>query len=207
VPPPRAPELLFFGDALLATKEFPPLADAKQEVDALQKHFPETRRRFFTRAQAIPSNYLSSDPGHYSFLHFATHGSASASRPLESAIILSPEGDRYKLYAREIMRQPLNAYLVSISACTGAGESQLEGEGLVGLSWSFLRAGAHNVVAALWDVSTASAPRIMDKLYEGISEGQDPATALRNAKLSLLHSKNATRRPFYWAPFQLYSGS
>ena len=30
---------------------------------------------------------------------------------------------------------------------------------------------------------------------------------LRAAKLSLLHSKSAFRKPFYWAPFQLYTGS
>jgi CHAT domain-containing protein/Flp pilus assembly protein TadD len=207
VPPPKSPELLFFGDALPATREFPPLADAKLEIDALKTHFPETRRRMFTGGQAIPSNYLSSDPGRYSFLHFATHGTASTSRPLESAIILSPEGDRYKLYARDIMRQPLSAYLVSISACNGAGTRQLAGEGLVGLSWAFLRAGAHNVVAGLWEVSTASAPQIMDGLYKGLAEGKSPAASLRNAKLALLHSRGPHQRPFYWAPFQLYSGS
>ena len=206
-PSPKSPELLFFGDALQATKEFPPLADAKQEIEALEKHFAEDHRRIFTAGQANPSNYLSSDPGRYSFIHFATHGTASASRPLESAIILSPEGDRYKLYARDIMRQPLSAFLVSISACNGVGERQLAGEGLVGLSWAFLRAGAHNVVAGLWEVSTATAPQIMDGLYQGLTEGISPATALRNAKLTLLHSKGPLRRPFYWAPFQLYSGS
>jgi CHAT domain-containing protein len=47
----------------------------------------------------------------------------------------------------------------------------------------------------------------MDDLYKGVTTGQDPATALRNAKLNLLHSKGPYRRPFYWAPFQLYSGS
>jgi len=207
VPPPKSPELLLFGEPLPATKEFPSLADARQEIEALKKHFPENRRRLFTGGQAIASNYLSSNPARYSFVHFATHGIASTSRPLESAIVLSPEGDRYKLYARDIMRQPLNAFMVSISACNGVGERQLAGEGLVGLSWAFLRAGAHNVVAGLWEVSTASAPQIMDGLYRGVTAGQDPATALRNAKLNLLHSKGPYRRPFYWAPFQIYSGS
>jgi CHAT domain-containing protein len=47
----------------------------------------------------------------------------------------------------------------------------------------------------------------MDELYKGIHAGQDPAAALRNAKLTLLHSNGNCRRPFYWAPFLLYSGS
>jgi CHAT domain-containing protein len=206
-PMPKDPNLLFFGDALSATKEFPRLADAGKEAEALKQKFHESRRSFFTGPQATRSAYLSSNPGKYSFIHFATHGTASLTHPLESAIILSPEGDSYKLYARDIVQQPLDAYLISISACNSTGNRVLAGEGLVGLSWAFLRAGAHNVVAGLWEVSTASAPQIMDDLYKGVTTGQDPATALRNAKLNLLHSKGPYQRPFYWAPFQLYSGS
>jgi CHAT domain-containing protein len=31
-----------------------------------------------------------------------------------------------------------------------------------------------------------------------------PAAALRQAKLALLRSKGAARRPFYWASYQVY---
>ena len=47
----------------------------------------------------------------------------------------------------------------------------------------------------------------MDDLYGGIRAGQDPATALRNAKLKLIYSGSVFRQPRYWAPFVLYSGS
>ena len=138
-----------------------------------------------------------------------THGTASRARPLESAVILSkdPDDDSYKLYARDIVKRHLTAYLVTISACNGAGTREFSGEGLVGLSWAFLRAGAHNVIGALWEVSDASTPQLMDKLYDGLSHGDDPAAALRAAKLSLLHSDSVFRKPYYWAPFQLYAGS
>ena len=205
--PPKNTNLLFFGDALQASKDFPSLPDSGRELASLEKYFPESRRTIFTGARAMASNYLSSNPGEYSYIHFSTHGIASTPHPLESAIILSPEGDSFKLYARNIIQRPLNAYLVSISACNAAGDRVFVGEGLVGLSWAFLRAGAHNVVASLWEVSNASSPQLMDDLYKGIFDGQDPATALRNAKLSLVHSKGPFHRPFYWAPFQLYSGS
>jgi CHAT domain-containing protein len=104
----------------------------------------------------------------------------------------------------------LNANLVTISACNGSGTRAYSGEGLVGLSWAFLRAGAHNVIGALWEVSDASTPQLMDALYRELSQGKDPATALRNAKLTLLHSSDPDsvfKKPFYWAPFQLYAGS
>jgi len=47
----------------------------------------------------------------------------------------------------------------------------------------------------------------MDELYKNLRAGQDPASALRNAKLTLVHSPGNYRKPFYWAPFLLYSGS
>ena len=73
--------------------------------------------------------------------------------------------DSFKLYAREIMQHPIDAQLVTIAACYGGGTRSYAGEGLVGLSWAFLRAGAHNVIGALWEVSDESAPRLMDGLY------------------------------------------
>jgi len=99
---------------------------------------------------------------------------------------------------------------VTISACNGSGTRAYSGEGLVGLSWAFLRAGAHSVIGALWEVSDASTPQLMDALYRELSQGKDPATALRDAKLSLLHSPapdSVFKKAFYWAPFQIYTGS
>jgi len=96
---------------------------------------------------------------------------------------------------------------VSISACYGSGSRSYSGEGLVGLSWAFLRAGARNVVSALWEANDASTPKLMDSMYTGIGNGDNPAAALHKAKLALLHSDSVYRRPFYWAPFQLYTGS
>ena len=204
---PKSPKLLLFGDALFASREFPVLPDSGKETDILKKYFPESRRSVFTKADAKASAYLSSSPGKYSFLHFATHGTASSARPLESAIVLSPEGDSFKLYARDIIQRPLTAYLVTISACNGSGIKVYAGEGLIGLSWAFLRAGAHNVIGGLWEVSNASTPQLMDELYKGLNKGDDPALALRKAKLKFVHSTEYYSRPFYWAPFQVYSGS
>lgn len=205
--PPKNASVLLMGDALQASPDFPPLPQAGKEIGLVQGHFPAERRSVLTGAQATPSRFLSGRPEAYSYLHFATHGTASTLRPLESAVILSPEGDSYKLYARDIVEHPVHPYLVTISACNGAGMRTYAGEGLVGLAWAFLRAGAHNVIGGLWEVSNASTPQLMDELYKGLQEGEDPATALRNAKLTLVHSTGNYHRPFYWAPFQLYAGS
>jgi len=205
--PPKDASLLLMGDALQASPDFPPLPQAGKEVGLVQGYFGPDRRTVLAGAQAVPSAFLRGKPEGFSYLHFATHGTASTLRPLESAVILSPEGDSYKLYARDIVQHPLNAYLVTISACNGSGLRTYAGEGLVGLAWAFLRAGAHNVIGGLWEVSNASTPQLMDELYKGLSAGKDPASALREAKLTLVHSKGNYRRPFYWGPFQLYAGS
>jgi CHAT domain-containing protein len=200
--------LLLVGNTKQANIAFPPLSQAPNEMKKIEQYFPEPRRAVLEGARATPSAYLSSNPERFSYVHFVTHGTASRARPLESAVILSPEGDSYKLYARDIVTRHLRAELVTISACYGSGSRAYSGEGLVGLSWAFLRAGAHNVIGALWEVADAPATaELMDGLYKELNQGRDPATALRNAKLTLLRSGNVFAKPFYWAPFQLYAGS
>ena len=202
--------LLLVGNANSSSADFPPLRQAASEIDHVGHYFPESRREVLAGAQATPGAFLQHKPEGFGYLHFVTHGTASRAHPLDSAVILSPDardGGSYKLYAREIVKHRLSAYLVTISACNGSGTRAYSGEGLVGLSWAFLRAGAHNVIAALWEVNDASTPQLMDAMYGELARGSNPAEALRAAKLSLLHSDSVFRKPFYWAPFQLYSGS
>ena len=111
----------------------------------------------------------------------------------------------YKLYARDIVGVPLQADLVTISACRSAGSRVYSGEGLVGFAWAFLQAGARNVVAGLWDVNDRSTSLLMQQLYAEISAGRSPAAALRAAKLRMLAKGGPYRKPYYWAPFQVFS--
>jgi CHAT domain-containing protein/Tfp pilus assembly protein PilF len=205
-----AGNLLLLGDAVSPNNDYPQLAKASVEMEQIRKHFSAAQQRVFTREQATPPLYLASHPEQFSYIHFVAHGTASRTSPLDSAIVLSKataEDDSFKLYARDIIRHPLRAELVTISTCYGAGSRAYSGEGLVGLSWAFLGAGAHNVIGALWEVSDVSTPQLMDRLYDELKKGKSPDAALRAAKLSLLHSTSAFRKPFYWAPFQLYTGS
>jgi CHAT domain-containing protein len=206
---PRNEKLLLIGDPLPPNHAYDQLAEAGSEIKDIARHFPAPSESVYAQAAATPAAYLEHDPAQFAYIHFVAHGTASRLSPLDSSILLSqgsPAEDSYKLYARDIIHHPLRARLVTISACYGSGTRAYTGEGLVGLSWAFLRAGAHNVIGALWAVSDDSTPRLMDHLYDGIEKGQTPAQALRAAKLSLLHSDSVFRKPFYWAPFQLYSG-
>jgi CHAT domain-containing protein len=203
-------KLLLIGNPTAASTEFGTLPQAALEMDNIGKRFAATDQRVLAQSDATPAAYLAGKPGQFAYIHFVAHGTASRLSPLDSAIVLSKPSstdDSFRLYARDIIHSPLRADLVTISSCYGAGSRAYSGEGLVGLSWAFLRAGAHNVIGALWDVSDASTPRLMDEMYAAIQKGKPPAEALRQAKLSLLHSTDSFRRPYYWAPFQFYTGS
>ncbi len=202
--------LLLMGNPVEADADYPPLPLFGAEMRHVASHFPAAGTAVYGGRNATPEAYDAAHPGSYEYIHFVSHATASEMDPLESAIILSrPQGETdpggYKLYAREIVADPLAARLVTISGCYGSGTRAYVGEGLVGLAWAFLRAGARHVVAALWEVSDNSTPRLMDGLYAGIEAGKPPAEALREAKLGLLHSKGRYRLPFYWAPFEIYS--
>jgi CHAT domain-containing protein len=204
-----AGKLLLMGDADPASEDYPELPMASLEMKLIGQHFAPSMETVLSHTQATPTAYIASAPQRYAYIHFVTHGVASSTDPLESSIILSratAEENSFKLYARDILQHPVNARLVTISACYGSGARVYAGEGLVGLSWAFLHAGAQNVIGTLWEVSDESTPRLMDSLYQGLQQGQLPASALRQAKLKLLHSTSGNfRAPFYWAPFQVYS--
>jgi tetratricopeptide (TPR) repeat protein len=202
----RDRSLLLVGDSVAPSAQYPELAKAAAQMESVARHFPASEQKILTREQATPSAYLASSPERFSYIHFVAHGTASRLSPLDSAIVLSKanaEDDSFKLYARDIIRHPLRADLVTISACYSAGERSYSGEGLVGLSWAFLRAGSHNVIAALWDASDVSTQLLMDRFYDELDKGASPDAALHAAKISLLRNRGF-HNPFYWAPFQLY---
>ena len=201
--PPKA--LLLIGNPN-SPASYPPLSHAGDEMHLIQAHFSPAQETLLSGAGATPGAYLQAKPENYALIHFVAHGTASRASALDSAVVLSDDGKSHNLYARDIAATRLHARLVTISACDSAGNRIYSSEGLVGLSWAFLRAGAQKVIAALWEVNDASTPQLMDRMYAAIAAGEEPASALRAAKLSLLRSQTVYSRPFYWAPFVLYQG-
>ncbi len=206
--PPHSPSLLLIGDPVSADpSRFPRLANAKAEIEKIQMQFPSARKMVLTGKSAGPKAYAAARPERFSLIHFAAHATANLEDPLDSAIILSPQDENFKLYARDVTRLPIRADLVSISACHSAGARSYAGEGLVGFAWAFLRAGARNVIAGLWEVDDQSTAQIMTHLYAGIHRGLSSSGALRAAQLELLGSKSAFHKPYYWAPFEVFADS
>ncbi|MBB5318177.1 CHAT domain-containing protein [Tunturibacter empetritectus] len=199
-------KLLLIGDPL-PLAYYPPLPHAEEEIMLIKSHFVPEQETIVSGGKATPEAYFRAKPEQYDLIHFVAHGKADRVTPLNSAILLSGQASSPNLLARDIASTRLYAKLVTISACDSAGKRIYSSEGLVGLSWAFLRAGAQNVVASLWEVNDASTPKLMDVFYAAIARGEEPELALRSAKLSLLHSQSAYSRPFFWAPFVLYEGA
>ncbi len=197
--------LLLIGDPEAHEPDGPKLRYARDELSAIQSQFAPEQRSVFAERQATPEAYRRMVGSGFSMVHFSAHAIANPVSPLDSAILLSSSKGDYKLFARDIMSLPLRANLVTLSACRSAGARAYAGEGLVGFSWAFLHAGAHNVIAGLWDVSDRSTAEFMGKFYAHLKQGTAPADALRATKLEFVNSSTGFRKPYYWAPFQIYT--
>jgi len=197
--------MLAVGDIVSPDKtRYPDLANATAEIQSLTTLFPGaiTTR---TRSDAAPGAYRDAKPAQYSIIHFATHAESNRVDPLDSAVILSRQGDQFKLYARDIQKLRITAELVTISSCSSAGSRTYAGEGLVGFAWAFLAAGARNVVAGLWDVDDRSTATLMKGMYDSLKRGARPSEALRQTQLELVRSQGPYRKPYYWAPFEVFA--
>lgn len=144
-------------------------------------------------------------------IHLATHGlldygqtGEGRGQDIPGAIALAPQppitpATDGLLTTAEILNLRLSADLVVLSACnTGRGE--ITGDGVVGLSRSFLSAGAKSIIVSLWAVSDESTAYVMTRFYENLQHGQGKAQALRQAMLDANAEYN---HPFDWAAFTL----
>lgn len=205
----RPKRLLLMGDAP-GTADFPRLDNASAEMSAITRIVGAGAVTEHRGAAAQPAVFAASSPEDFSHIHFSAHAQANRESPLDSAVILSPDQTgaakgRYRLTAREVSSLGLHADTVTISACRSAGDRPVQGEGMVGFAWAFLRAGAGNVIAALWDVNDGSTLPLMQDLYRAIESGLPATEALRGAKLNMIRAGKTYSKPFYWAPLQVYS--
>jgi len=149
-------------------------------------------------------------------VHLACHGFVDPERPLLSSLALAPAGDDDGfLTALEVLATKIPADLAVLSACqTGRGKIA-KGEGLLGLSRSFLFAGAQRVLVSLWKVDDDATAALMARFYElwnpragaaGEPRGPAPlgaAAALRAAQ-EHVRSQEKWKHPYYWAAWVLW---
>ncbi|MGA3025974.1 MAG: CHAT domain-containing protein [Bryobacteraceae bacterium] len=192
------------GDAKNRGVSWTPLPNTRNEVSGISRLYAGGQGVSYLGADATAAQVKRQDLRDYRYLHFAVHGLVDEDNPERSGLVLSPDRTSPAgiLRMEEIALFRTNADLVTLSACrTGIGRL-LRGEGLMALSRAFFYAGAHNVIATLWDVNDLSTARLMQDLYAQLNAGLAPEDALREAKLRMLRGPwDLWRDPHFWAPF------
>jgi CHAT domain-containing protein len=202
----RPRELLALGNPALAAGGPAPLVEAERQVTAIARRFPAGRRDVRVGPAATEAA-IKAEAGRSRIVHVAAHGTLDAASPMYSALLLAPGSpqDDGRLEARELAELDLESALVVLSACETARGRVSAGEGIIGLSWAALVAGARRVVVSQWKVDAASTTDLMTGFYRHLrapidAPAGDEADALRAAALELLR-RPASRHPFYWAAF------
>ncbi|NJK73811.1 MAG: CHAT domain-containing protein [Richelia sp. CSU_2_1] len=101
------------------------------------------------------------------------------------------------LTSREILNLKLNAELVVLSACN-TGRGKISGDGVLGLSRSFIAAGVSSIVVSLWFVPDAPTADLMVEFYRQLQQNSNKAAALRQAMLATMKRHP---QPSNWAAF------
>jgi CHAT domain-containing protein/tetratricopeptide (TPR) repeat protein len=184
------------------------LHHASKEADAIFAVAPWGTTLVAKGFDASRETVMSSEISRAQIVHFATHGILNTENPELSAIVLTMI-DRNGSKTNGLMPLPdiysldLSAQLVVLSACQTALGKELNGEGLVGLTHSFMSAGANSVVASLWKVDDRATAVLMAEFHKGmLQKGMTPSAALRSAQLKMMHDKQWSA-PYYWAGFVL----
>jgi CHAT domain-containing protein len=137
-------------------------------------------------------------------IHLATHGLLDDFKGLDvpGAIALAPSvSDDGLLTARELLDIDIDAELVVLSACN-TGQGAITGDGVIGISRSFIGAGVPSIVVSLWAILDESTQFLMVNFYENLDKCNDKAQALRIAMLNTKADPHF-EDPLHWAGFTL----
>jgi CHAT domain-containing protein/tetratricopeptide (TPR) repeat protein len=199
MPPADASILLLAGPS---SASHPPLPDATRETRQIAELYGSSRADVYEEAEARESS-LKKDASRYGIIHFATHGFGDGPEPMFSSLLLAASAvdrDDGLLEAREIAQLSLSARVVVLAACDTAGEV-VPGEGMIGLSWAFLAAGAEKVVVTRWKAESRATARLMVEFHRRLARGDSGVGAALRAARDKLRAQPRYRHPFYWAPF------
>ncbi|MUG91340.1 CHAT domain-containing protein [Scytonema sp. UIC 10036] len=179
-------------------QQLPPLPNAENEAIAIANLL---NTQAIVGDKATKADILRQMPK-ARLIHLATHGLLNdvQSSGVPGAIALAPSSqDNGLLSASEIANLKLNAFLVVLSACdTGRGE--ITGDGVIGLSRSFISAGVPSIIVSLWAVPDSPTALLMTEFYRQLQHNPDKAQALR---IAMLKTKEKHPNPKDWAAFTL----
>ena len=195
-----------FGFALFIGNPTADLPGAGKEVEYLAKRFLTTPLLRSKATKQVVMQLL----GRASIIHIAAHG-----EPTSGEIVLAPnssneksspvvETDSYLLTQRDITSISVQARLV-VLCCCHTGKGKVSSEGVIGITRSFLAAGARSILATLWPIDDEATKEFMEKFYSELCEETAVCEALRRTMVLFQnHEKSEYRSSRIWAPFTIY---
>ena len=181
-------------------KPFPQLPGAEEEVKMIGEilNIEPLTGKNATKDQVL--SRLNS----VSLVHIAAHGCPETGEIILSPNLASsgkPKEKDFLLTMAEVLDAQLRAKLVVLSCCYSA-RGEINAEGVVEITRTFLGAGARSVIASLWEISDEATQEFMTHFYEHLLAGKSASKSLHHAMKSLRESEkfNAVK---YWAPFVL----
>lgn len=143
-------------------------------------------------------------------LHFAGHYVVKQDMPLSSSLLLAKNDENPEqsfLTNAELSQEKLNRLkLVILSSCETGVESYFSGEGMVGLSRTFLGIDTPLVVASQWKVDSEATAALMQRFHQiRRRESLSTAAALRKAQLEMMNGEKF-KMPYYWSAFATFGG-
>jgi CHAT domain-containing protein len=144
-------------------------------------------------------------------LHFAVHVVSPAGRPAEAALALSLAngGMPELLTAESVATYRVPGSLVVLSGCSTQQGSVIPGAGLVGLSRSWLLAGASAVIVSAWPTPDDSG-QFFSTFYSHYRQAQGSVAqrasiALQQTQIDMQHSGDYRKDPTFWAAYSIVS--
>lgn len=185
------------------------LPESEREADAVARFYQPYRNLNYR--EATKEHFQNAMPG-ADVIHFAGHYIAHPDLPRRSQLVMAKVSEKSSdnfLTGAEIREHNLpRTKLVVLSACQTGVEGYYNGEGLIGLSRSFLALGVPLVVASQWRVDSDATAELMKDFHQFRKQDKlRSSEALRQAQLKMLNGVDAKyRSPFYWAGFSAYGG-
>lgn len=147
--------------------------------------------------------------GSAAIVHVACHGRFQSEQPSRTGLVLAgPDGSAATLSMTDIGRiDGSRLEHVTLSACWSADNFVVPGRWILSLPETLCRAGAHSVLASLWEADDRIAGAFMQRFYANLAR-LSRAEALREVQLACLHNQLClgidTSDPIFWAGFYLF---
>ena len=196
-----------FGIALFVGNPTADLPCAGEEVEYLANLFHATPLLGHEAKKQVVVQLL----GQASIIHIAAHG-----EPPSGEVVLSPNSSQseslspvdepgsYLLKQRDVTNISVKARLVVLCCCY-TGKGKVTSEGVIGITRSFLAAGARSVLSTLWPIDDEATKEFMKMFYNELCNETPVCEALRRTMVLFQnHEKSEYRSSKIWAPFTIY---